>query len=252
MADRLDAYCMHHKFLRLHTHSGEWVLDQPTYPGNPEKPMYNGHRADFHRVLYEYACVLGIPIHLGRRVTSYHEDVKNGKAWVMTEEGEIFKGDVVVGADGVRSRARKLVLGFDDKPVSSGYAIYRAWFNAEDAGITEDLLTRELVVNGDTHTGCRYPPSSWGVSAPAWASWKREETLIHKQGWAPMCTSSLRLASEAKRYRGCALTLYVPKLRGQYLRQLPPITETPQAKRNFRILLILRNRGLSPGKLMKS
>jgi 2-polyprenyl-6-methoxyphenol hydroxylase-like FAD-dependent oxidoreductase len=36
--------------------------------------------------------------------------------------------DVVIGADGVRSKARELVLGYFDKPKSSGYAIYRAWY----------------------------------------------------------------------------------------------------------------------------
>jgi 2-polyprenyl-6-methoxyphenol hydroxylase-like FAD-dependent oxidoreductase len=120
---------------------------------------------------------------MGRRIASYHEDDKEGKAWVVTDEGEIFKGDVVVGADGVRSRARKLVLGFDDKPQSSGYAVYRAWFNAEDAGIHEDPLTREFVANGDTHTGCMFPsfpfifaffsccsqfPSRWDCSTEIW------------------------------------------------------------------------------------
>lgn len=37
-------------------------------------------------------------------------------------------GDAVVGADGVRSRARTLVLGYEDKPKSSGYAVWRAWY----------------------------------------------------------------------------------------------------------------------------
>jgi 2-polyprenyl-6-methoxyphenol hydroxylase-like FAD-dependent oxidoreductase len=183
VADRLDALCMHHQHFRIHTHTGEWVLDQAKVPPNKEKPMYNGHRADFHRVIYEYALSLGIPIHMGRRIASYHEDDKEEKAWVVTDEGEIFKGDVVVGADGVRSRARKLVLGFDDKPQSSGYAVYRAWFNAEDAGIHEDPLTREFVANGDTHTGCMFPsfpfifaffsccsqlPSRWDCSTEIW------------------------------------------------------------------------------------
>lgn len=36
--------------------------------------------------------------------------------------------DVVIGADGVRSKARELVLGYFDKPKSSGYAVYRAWY----------------------------------------------------------------------------------------------------------------------------
>jgi 2-polyprenyl-6-methoxyphenol hydroxylase-like FAD-dependent oxidoreductase len=81
---------------------------------------------------------------------SHHTE---GKAWVVTDEGEVFKGDLV-GADGVRSKARTLVLGYHDKPKSSGYAVYRAWFDAEAAGITTELLTREFVANGDTHTGC--------------------------------------------------------------------------------------------------
>ena len=36
-------------------------------------------------------------------------------------------GDAVVGSDGVRSKARELVLGYVDHPKSSGYAIFRAW-----------------------------------------------------------------------------------------------------------------------------
>lgn len=157
VADKIEALCMHHKHFRIHTHSGEWVLDQNKVPPSKEKPMYNGHRADFHRIIYDYALSLGVEIRLGQRIVSYHEDDTEAKAWVVNDEGVVFKGDVVVGADGVRSRARKLVLGFDDKPQSSGYAVYRAWFNAVDAGIHDDILTREFVANGDTHTGCRLP-----------------------------------------------------------------------------------------------
>ncbi|KAF8248753.1 FAD/NAD(P)-binding domain-containing protein [Wilcoxina mikolae CBS 423.85] len=208
VADRLDALCMHHKHFRIHTHDGEWVLDQGKMPPNPERPMYNGHRADIHRVLYEYAMSLGIPIHLGKRITSYHEDDTEGKAWVTTDQGEVFKGDVVVGADGTRSRARKLVLGYDDKPKSSGYAIYRAWFDAEEAGIGEDILTREFVANGDTHTGWLGPDVHFlvatckGGKELSWVcthkdeadieeSWslpgKVEDVLKILEGWDPRC-----------------------------------------------------------------
>jgi flavin-dependent dehydrogenase len=77
---RLNALCMHHEVFRIHTYTGEWVVDQPKSPWDPERPMYNGHRADFHRVIYEYAISLGISIHLGQRVTSYHENDRDGKA----------------------------------------------------------------------------------------------------------------------------------------------------------------------------
>lgn len=147
---------MNHNHFRIHQSDGEHVLDQPRYPPNKEKPMFNGHRSDIHRVFYEYAIALGIPIHLGKNVDAYHEDAAAGKAWVTTKEGEVFKGDIVVAADGVRSKARDLVLGFEEVPEDSGYAIYRAWFDAKEAGIDTDPLTREFVMNGDTHTGCEY------------------------------------------------------------------------------------------------
>ncbi|KAG0640235.1 hypothetical protein HOY80DRAFT_1000353 [Tuber brumale] len=78
------------------------------------------------------------------------EDPKLGKAWVECDDGEAFTGDVVVGADGVR---RKLELGLDDRVKSTGYAMCREWFNAEEHGILDDSLTRELTERGDTHTG---------------------------------------------------------------------------------------------------
>ena len=35
---------------------------------------------------------------------------------------------VIIGADGIKSQTRELVLGSADKPKSSGYACYRAYF----------------------------------------------------------------------------------------------------------------------------
>lgn len=46
-------------------------------------------------------------------------------------------------AIGIKSRARELVLGFDDKPKSSGYACFRAFFKG--AHLKGDPLTAEFV-----------------------------------------------------------------------------------------------------------
>lgn len=69
----------------------------------------------------------------------------------MVCNGERLTADVVIGADGVRSTARKLILGYDDKPKSSGYAIYRAWFDAEECGINDDPLTAMLTEGQRDH-----------------------------------------------------------------------------------------------------
>ena len=83
---------------------------QATPPQNPEAPFFNGHRGELHEVVFNYARdELGIPIHLGSRIKQYFEN--ETEAGVEFEDGTKAVGDVVIGSDGVRSKARELVLG---------------------------------------------------------------------------------------------------------------------------------------------
>ena len=100
-------------------------------------------------VFYYAKDVLGIPIRTGCKVAEYFEDAQG--AGVVLEGGERVTGDLVIGSDGVRSKARELVLGYFDKPRSSGYAIFRSWMTTEK--VLEDPLTKEFVDHGDTFTG---------------------------------------------------------------------------------------------------
>lgn len=113
---------------RIHKYdTGEVVYHQPTAPQDPEAPVFNGHRGELHEVVFNYARdELGIPIHLGQFVEQYLED--DGQAGIVLKSGERVYADLVIGADGVRSKARELVLGYEDKPKSSGYAVWRAWY----------------------------------------------------------------------------------------------------------------------------
>lgn len=99
---------------------------QLAHKHDPDAPVFNGHRGELHTIVFNYAKdELGIPIHLGQKVTQYFEN--ESQAGIILDSGERVTADLVIGADGVRSKARELVLGYDDKPKSSGYAIYRAW-----------------------------------------------------------------------------------------------------------------------------
>ncbi|CEF78546.1 unnamed protein product [Fusarium graminearum] len=130
--------------------TGEVVYHQKRPPPNPEAPVLNGHRGELHEIIFNYARdELGIPIHLGQRVSEYFENEEN--AGIVLKSGEKVFGDVVIGADGVRSKARELVLGYVDKPKSSGYAIWRAWFSNKD--MIQDPRTKEFCENGDTFNG---------------------------------------------------------------------------------------------------
>lgn len=108
----------------------------------------NGHRGEIHEIVFKHALNRGIDIRLGQNVTDYFEtDTEAG----VVSNGERLTGDVVIAAEGVRSHGRKIVLGYEDKPRSSGYAIFRAWFPSE--AIAKNDRIKDLVVNGDTHSG---------------------------------------------------------------------------------------------------
>ena len=142
--------CIESRYWDCRKYNGEKIMEQPTPPRIPDWPVFNGHRGELHMIVFYYARdVLGIPIRTGCKVVEYFEDL-NG-AGARLESGEKVTGDIVIGSDGVRSKARELVLGYFDKPKSSGYAVYRSWFTTEK--ILEDPATRWLAENGDSFTG---------------------------------------------------------------------------------------------------
>jgi len=87
---------------------------------------------------------MGATLHLGSRVEKYAEDDDGAE---VTVNGKTWRGDVVIGADGVKSRARIPVIGYEDKTLASGYALYRAFFDANI--IKNDPLTSHLVLDDD-------------------------------------------------------------------------------------------------------
>ena len=125
-------------------------MNQKSPPPNPEAPVFNGHRGEFHSVVFHYAKDdLGIPIHLDSRISRYFET--ESEAGIILDSGEKVTADIVIGSDGVRSKARELVLGYVDKPKSSGYAVFRAWFTNEE--MIKDPETKHFCENGDTFNG---------------------------------------------------------------------------------------------------
>jgi salicylate hydroxylase len=75
-----------------------------------------GHRGDYHDAFLKAVAKEGVPLHMGTEVVSY-DDVK--KPRVRFADGTVDEADVVIAADGIKSLARELVLGFTDQPKSS-------------------------------------------------------------------------------------------------------------------------------------
>ncbi|KAK4554098.1 hypothetical protein LTR86_008939 [Recurvomyces mirabilis] len=219
ISDRLDplAIKLQNYGFNIHKYdTGEIVMNQKSPPPNPEAPVFNGHRGEFHQIVFNYVKdELGIPIHLGSRINKYYET--HASAGIELADGTTCTADVVIGADGVRSKARELVLGFADKPKSSGYAVFRAWFTNEK--MLADPETRHFCENGDTFNGWIGPDVHFLFSTIkngsdcCWVlthiddkdideSWsfpgKLEDAYKVFDGWDPMCKRIISKTPEDK------------------------------------------------------
>ena len=106
--------------------SGEVLLDYPLGQGAIARwgaPYLMVHRGDFHALLIE--AVKPGTLHFGKRLADLDW---TGKAVKLSfEDGSRAEADIVVGADGVRSRCREILVGLE-KPRYTGQVAYRAIF----------------------------------------------------------------------------------------------------------------------------
>lgn len=84
-------------------------------------PYYHIHRADFHKLLYDLAAP---NMNLRLKATVVHVDPDAPS--VTLSSGEVVHGDLVVGADGVKSYIQQVVLGRANPAQATGDAAYRA------------------------------------------------------------------------------------------------------------------------------
>ncbi|KAF2644096.1 FAD/NAD(P)-binding domain-containing protein [Massarina eburnea CBS 473.64] len=193
--------------------TGEIVMDQRTPAHEKDAPMFTGHRGEFHEVVFNYAKEIGVEIHLGQRVENYWEN--ENAAGIVLADGTKVEGDVVVGGDGVRSRARTLILGYEDRAKSSGYAIWRSWFSAKD--MLADPETAQFCENGDSFHGWIGPDVHFlfstvkGGKDCAWVLTHKDDHDIDEswsfpgnldevkellKPWDPMCTKIISKTPE--------------------------------------------------------
>ncbi len=81
------------------------------------------HRVDLHNILTD-ACRALPNVHLDEnaQVTGYSET--SGRISVDLADGRVVDGDILVGADGIRSRVRQQMIG-DGEPELIGYVAHR-------------------------------------------------------------------------------------------------------------------------------
>jgi len=67
------------------------------------------HRADLHSVLYDGCKDSNVSIYLGQAVQSYDQTQQN--LTIQFENGESLEADVLIGADGIKSKVQACMLG---------------------------------------------------------------------------------------------------------------------------------------------
>ncbi|EON99136.1 putative salicylate hydroxylase protein [Phaeoacremonium minimum UCRPA7] len=111
-------------------------------------PYYLVHRADLHAGLLEAARKAGVDIHTHKRVIEYNFEAPYAK----TQEGEIFKADLIIGADGIKSIARPLLTGQPDIPRDTGDVAYRILIPGEK--LLADPELANLITDPCTTSWC--------------------------------------------------------------------------------------------------
>ncbi|KAG6852673.1 hypothetical protein C0991_010020 [Blastosporella zonata] len=101
-------------------------------------------REDLRKVLLELAAP-----HITLRLNCKVQTVEPHAPLVVLESGEIIQADLIVGADGVRSVVRDVVLGRKQVPRPTGDAAYRATIPTQKMMTDPDL--RPLVEEAEAH-----------------------------------------------------------------------------------------------------
>ncbi|CAK5269509.1 unnamed protein product [Mycena citricolor] len=91
-----------------------------TMDSNYGAPYYHIHRADLLDMLFKLAAP-----HMTLFTNSRVVAVDPAQGQITLQSGETVRGDVVLGADGLKSMVREVIVGRPDKPLPTGDAAYR-------------------------------------------------------------------------------------------------------------------------------
>lgn len=106
-------------------------------------PFWDFHRANLHMGLLERAIELGAKLTTKTRVVDVeYETSADGQSTTgvaVCDDGRRYKADLIVGADGINSKCREILLGHEDPPMLTGDLAYRLLLNTSDMMKDPDL-----------------------------------------------------------------------------------------------------------------
>jgi salicylate hydroxylase/6-hydroxynicotinate 3-monooxygenase len=179
--DRLRAIAFApYSHLNRDGYTGEMMRELPMPESLYGAPYLCMHRADLHDALL--SAVPAETIHLNKKLTGL--DQKNGQVTLSFADGTTAIADAVVGADGVHSTVRDIVVG-PDEPIHKGRIAYRAVFPAALMGGFDIGRSRTKWWGTDRHIVIYYTNKAKGevyfvTSVPEDAGWMTRESWSAK------------------------------------------------------------------------
>ncbi|WP_031068363.1 3-hydroxybenzoate 6-monooxygenase [Streptomyces sp. NRRL WC-3742] len=178
--------------------------------GNPYAVV---HRADLHTPLLD-ACRSHERIRLlaGAELTAQSED-RHGRVTVTTADGRRYEGDLLVGADGIRSTVRARLLG-DGPPRPNGHTIFRTLLPIDDVPVHLNSRTVTLwagpgyhlvhyIVAGGASLNLAAVLDDGATEAVSGRPAERHTVLARFPGLAPTPRSLLELGRDWRRWVLC-------------------------------------------------
>ncbi|KAB8270626.1 hypothetical protein BDV30DRAFT_250511 [Aspergillus minisclerotigenes] len=219
LLDALEKICICPQEGKMRSYrNGEVLSTMPLGESIQEKfkrPYLVVHRVDLHHMLAEAAEREGAVIELGVEVTGVRGNL--GKAFVQLADGEEKAADVVLGADGERSRVRTSLLGQEFPWRDSGDHVFRAtvplqaleadnqlrglakginwWIGPQGNALTYPLKRGGLLNIVVTHV---HPPDASVQFAPK--PIPQTEVATEFQGWDPLFHRLLGLTTTCARW----------------------------------------------------
>ena len=194
----------------LHYRSGRLLAgayDHGEGSGDPDGPLSARqlHRADLHAVLVEaFRSLRPDDLHLGRPVIEVEAD--DAAPTLRFADGAVAKGDIVIGADGLKSNVRASLCENEPARFTKQVA-YRFLVDREEASRfmgfgraavfqgPERVFNRYTVRHGDV-VNCVGVSRATGWEDEGWAiSGDRNEVLAAYEGWHPDVTGLIERAN---------------------------------------------------------
>lgn len=160
--------------------TGEITRELPMPEDLYGAPYLCMHRADLHDALA--SAVPGEIIHLGKKLIGL--DQVGGRVTLRFDDDTVAVADAVVGADGVHSTVRDIVVG-PDAPIHKGRIAYRAVFPASLMGGFDIGRSRTKWWGTDRHIVIYYTTKAksevyFVTSVPEEAGWVTRESWSAK------------------------------------------------------------------------